>query len=438
MSKRLPVVVGIVALAAITWYLVGHRHPPPTDWIEASGVIEATEVDVGSLSGGRVQAVLVDEGDWVKPGQALAEIDPKDLEPQVTQASGALAAAKSKLAEAEAVLAGARLAAGNAREAYTKSTDLKGQFETAEARYAAARAARDQAKAALDLVRAGVRPEKIEQARAAVASAQANSENAQRELARLEKLLGQGAVSQQQVDLQRTARDAAKATLDAARAKLAEAEAGPRSEERRQAEAAYAQAQANVAAASRTLATARELYDDRLLLKQQLDAAEAQLRAAGQARAAATGQVESAGGALAAAEKRLRDARVVSPIAGVVTVKIRESGEVVAPNQAIVRLADLDHIWLRVYVPEAELDRVKLGQEAEVTTDAQPAKVYHGKVTEIAQQAEFTPKNVQTREQRQQLVFGVKVEVANPDDELKPGVSADARIKTGQRRGNAG
>jgi HlyD family secretion protein len=432
MSKRVGLILMVLAVVAVTSYLVARRPAAPRDWIEASGVIEATEVDVSSLTGGKLVRLLVNEGDWVKREEPLAEIDRRDIEPQVTQARGALAAAKGQLAQAEAVLAGAAAAAANAREAYRKSTELKGGYEAAQARYQAALAARDQAKATLDLVRAGVRSEEITQARAAVASAQASFENAQRELARLETLLAQGAVSRQQVDLQRTARDAASAALEGARARLAEAEAGARSEERRQAEAGFAQAQANLEAAARSLTTARELYGDKLALKQQLDAAEAQYRAAQQAQAAAAGQVENAGGALASAEKRLRDASVLSPIDGAVTIKVREAGETVGAGQAIVRLADLDHMWLRVYIPVTDLDRVKLGQEAEVRADANPSRPYRGRVTEIAQQAEFTPKNVQTREQREKLVFGVKVEVENPQHELKPGMPADARIRVGQ------
>ncbi len=90
-------------------------------------------------------------------------------------------------------------------------------------------------------------------------------------------------------------------------------------------------------------------------------------------------------------------------------------------------------MWMRVYVPITELDRVKLGQQAKITTDAALGKTYPGRVTEIAKQAEFTPKNVQTREQREKLVFGVKVEVENPNRELKPGLPADALIQTGPR-----
>ncbi len=429
--KKLIWVALAVGIVLVVIYLLARPRGSAKEWVEASGVIEATEVDVSALVAGRLATLLVKEGDPVKRGQVIAEIERQEFEAQLTSAGGALQAAEGELARVEASLVGAKLSAGNARTAYEKSTELKGRYEAGRAQYEAATAARDQAKARLELVRAGTRPEQLEQARAAAASAQAAWEDAQRELARLEKLLAEGAVSEQQVDRQRTAADTAAANHDAAQARLAEAEAGFRTEERRQAEAALAQAEANLAAGEWGLATAKELYGDRLELKQKLDLAEAEYRAAQQARAAAEGRVEAARGALAVAEKKLTDATVRAPITGVITLKIREAGEVVSPGQGIVRLADLDHMWLRVYVPETVIGRVKLGQQAEVTTDADPRQVHRGQVVEIAQEPEFTPKNVQTREQRAKLVFGVKIAVDNPARELKPGLPADARIRVG-------
>ena len=129
-----------------------------------------------------------------------------------------------------------------------------------------------------------------------------------------------------------------------------------------------------------------------------------------------------------AAEIQLGYTRVAAPFDGTATVKSAELGELVMPGTPIVRLAALDSVWLRVYVPEPELGRVKFGQAAEVTSDTYPGKRYPGRVTEISQEAEFTPKNVQTREERVKLVFGVKIEVDNPNHELKPGMPADAVI----------
>jgi multidrug resistance efflux pump len=435
MGKRLVIAAALVVVVAVIYARVRQR-PGAGEWVEGSGVIEATEVDVSPLVGGRLTEVLVREGDSVAEGQTLARIDSEGLQALLLQAQGALQAAEGDLARADATLAGAGLSRQNAQTTYEKRTELKGRYEESVARYQAAAAARDQAKAQLDLLQSGTRAERLRQASAALRSAEAGWDDARRELSRLEGLVAEGAVSQRQLDRQHSAAKAARAGRDAARARLAELEAGARTQEERQAEAALAQAEANVTAAARARATAQELYADRLGLKQRLDVAEAEHRAAQQARVAAEGRLASARGGLAAAEKQMREATVRAPIAGVVVLRIRESGENVAPGQAVVRLADLDHMWLRVYVPETELARVKLQQEAEVRIDADPRKVFRGRVAEIAQEAEFTPKNVQTVAQRVSLVFGVKVEVENPERELKPGMPADARIKAGPSEGD--
>ena len=118
-----------------------------------------------------------------------------------------------------------------------------------------------------------------------------------------------------------------------------------------------------------------------------------------------------------------------APFDGVVLVRQAELGEVVSPGTPIVTLADLDHIWLRVYVPETDLGKVRWGQAVDVRTDTYPGKVYRGRVSVIASEAEFTPKSVQTEKERVTLVYRVKVDVENPNHELKPGMPADAYIK---------
>jgi HlyD family secretion protein len=118
-----------------------------------------------------------------------------------------------------------------------------------------------------------------------------------------------------------------------------------------------------------------------------------------------------------------------APFSGVVLVRQAELGEVVSPGTPIVTLADLDHLWLRVYLPETELGKVRLGQEVDVRTDTYPDKIYHGHVSAIASNAEFTPKSVQTEQERVTLVYRIKVDVENPNYELKPGMPADAYIK---------
>ncbi len=131
-----------------------------------------------------------------------------------------------------------------------------------------------------------------------------------------------------------------------------------------------------------------------------------------------------------AIKKKIDDSFVVAPINGVITQKAIEEGEVVMPNASLFRISRLDKVHLIIYVSEEELARVKLGQDAKVYIDAEPKKAFSGKVIYISSIAEFTPKNVQTKEDRTKLVFGVKIEILNPEQTLKPGMPADAVIET--------
>lgn len=118
-----------------------------------------------------------------------------------------------------------------------------------------------------------------------------------------------------------------------------------------------------------------------------------------------------------------------APFAGVITVRQAELGEVVEPGSPVVTLADLDHIWLRAYIAETDLGRIHWGQAASVTTDTYPGKQYHGRISFISPDAEFTPKSVQTYQERVTLVYRIKIDIDNPNHELKPGMPADAHIE---------
>jgi HlyD family secretion protein len=123
--------------------------------------------------------------------------------------------------------------------------------------------------------------------------------------------------------------------------------------------------------------------------------------------------------------------KLYAPSSGVVTVRQAELGEVVAPGTPVVTLADLDHIWLRAYIAETDLGRIRWGQDATITTDTYPGKQYHGRISFIASNAEFTPKSVQTSQERVTLVYRIKIDIENPNRELKPGMPADAHIALG-------
>ena len=139
---------------------------------------------------------------------------------------------------------------------------------------------------------------------------------------------------------------------------------------------------------------------------------------------------------LTQAEQRLRlsrislsYARLLAPKAGVILVRQAELGEVVAPNTPVVTLGDLDHVWLRAYVAETDLGRIRWGQTAIIRTDTYPGKTYRGRISFISDKAEFTPKSVQTFKERVTLVYRIKIDVENPNHELKPGMPADAEIQ---------
>ena len=148
--------------------------------------------------------------------------------------------------------------------------------------------------------------------------------------------------------------------------------------------------------------------------------------------AAARAQAAQAEAALAAADASLANMVIRAPFAGVVTVRHREPGEIVGAGAAVLSLMDRDDRWVRIYVSEARIGAVHTGQAATITTDTFRGKTYPGEVVHISSEAEFTPKNVQTEEERVKLVYAVKVRVGgDPDFELKPGMPADVRLATG-------
>jgi len=145
--------------------------------------------------------------------------------------------------------------------------------------------------------------------------------------------------------------------------------------------------------------------------------------------AIARSSVQQAQEAIGMSRIRLGYTVLRAPKAGVVTVRQTELGEVVGPGTPVVTLADLDDVWLRAYVPETELGRVKWGQQATLTTDTYPGKQYRGQISFIASNAEFTPKSVETHKERVTLVYRIKIDVENKSRELKPGMPADAVIQ---------
>jgi HlyD family secretion protein len=164
-----------------------------------------------------------------------------------------------------------------------------------------------------------------------------------------------------------------------------------------------------------------KLYQESVISPQQMDTART-------AYDVADSQLKMSRAALRTSEVRLRDAVIYSTLNGIVLRKNIEAGETVVAGTSIFTVGDLENPWIKVYVKEDKLGLVKLGQTAQVMTDSYPGKKYEGTVAYISSEAEFTPKNVQTKEERVKLVFGVKVNVKNVNNELKPGMPADVKI----------
>jgi HlyD family secretion protein len=251
-----------------------------------------------------------------------------------------------------------------------------------------AEAERDQAVAQLRLLQAGARAEDIRQARAQAESAQADAQAADAEL--------QAAAA----DLQR---------FEA----LLQSNAGSR-KQRDDAATRHAVAAARVSAANERARAALEAV------------ARLQAGARPQEIAGARARVAAVEAQIAALRKSVADAELKSPVAGIVTAKLIDAGEMAAPRTPVVVVTDLDHAWANVYVDEPIVPRLRLGQKSTLVTDA--GQRIEGTITFISPKAEFTPRNVQTAEERSKLVYRIKVSVENRDGVLKPGMPVEAEL----------
>lgn len=238
------------------------------------------------------------------------------------------------------------------------------------------------------------------------------------------------------------------AALRVRQAELKLALAGARPQEVEAAQQALEAAKAELEQRQLDYARAETLYKQEVGPKQARDQAETNLRRAQanyqqaqeQYEEVREGtrkeQIEIAKAAAQQAREKLRLSRLNvdyttlrAPKAGVISVRQAELGEVVSPGTPVVTLADLENVWLRAYIAETDLGRVRWGQPAVVRTDTYPEKSYRGKISFISPRAEFTPKTVQTHKERVTLVYRIKIDVENPNHELKPGMPADAEIR---------
>ena len=338
MKKKFIVLVVVLALIALAFW--GNKYLNyPTDTNTFSGTIEGTEVPVQPELGGRIIDLLVREGQVIKTGDIIAELDD-------SQAKISLDSAKSQQTQAQA-----------------KLNDLLG----------------------------GARAEEIQRLKDVLTQANANAaglaKNLQFEENNLEsdqKLFEGGAIGKQVVDAQQNKRDTVKAQYEAAQASVN-----------------AAQASLDQAQAGNTQPTI-------------------------QAQRAA---VDITAQSVKAAELTINKLTIKSPANGQVLYQHVEQGQVVNPGTTLVTVLDPNDLWIKIYIPEARLNQVKVGGTANIMVDSYPDKKFKGQIQFVSDQAEFTPKNVQTKEERTTTVYAVKISVSEGKDQLKAGMPADVTLQ---------
>ncbi len=385
--KKLPIVILIAVVAAAIVWGVRFRGAPPDTRIRFSGNMEMTQVNIAFKVPGKLIERNFNEGDAVKKGAVVARLDPERVARERGREQQGVAVAESQL-----VLL--RTAIDQQRESLAAETQLR-QAEIA------------QAQAHLDQLLAGSRKQEIQQARAAVEEIKTEHERAAKDWQRAQGLYKNEDISTQERDRFKARFDATQASLDQAGQRLALVEEGPRKED-------VAAARAQVARAQAALRLA--------------ESARIELRRKEQEVTTRRAEIERARAQVSVLDSQVSDNAVLSPVDGVVLSKAAEPGEILAAGATVLTIADVEHPWLRGYISEQDLGRVKVGAKVRVTTDSFSGKVYDGRITFIASDAEFTPKQIQTAAERVKLVYRVKVEIPNPARELKLNMPADAEI----------
>jgi HlyD family secretion protein len=388
MKKRLIVILLIVvAGGAAVIYNMRDPSGKAGDRVVVSGNIELTEVNIAFKTAGRLIERNVDEGDTVKKGQIVARLDRDQLVAQRERESAGLASAEAQMAQAQ--------------------TSLEWQKQTLAADVEQKKADLSSSEARLSELENGSRPQEKLDAKASVDAAQSEVERSKRDWDRAQTLYKNDDISTAQYDQYRNKWESAEAALKSATEREALVLAGPRIEQ--------VKAQAAIVERSRGALKMAEANSLEMKRREQ----ELTTRRAEIARSKAS---------IALIDSQLADTIAASPVDGVVLVKSADVGEVLAAGTTVVTIGDIEHPWLRGYINETDLGRVKIGSKARVTTDSYKGKIYNGRVSFISSEAEFTPKQIQTQEERVKLVYRIKIEIDNPQHELKSNMPADAEI----------
>ncbi len=385
MKRIIPVVI---LLLAVGGYFAWSRMKVDDEGVlRLSGNIEFKKVDIAFKTAGKLVELAVDEGANVTQGKLIARLDHEQMSRMRERDSATVLSAESQLLQLQ--------------------TGIRYQKEMTKGETALRESEMRQAKAKLQELLDGARPQELSQARSALEDLRTLRAQAGKELDRAKQLIAKEDISQNQFDQYQTRFASLSAQVASAEQRLALLTEGPRKTDIEAARAAVA----------RTEAALKMTEAQRLeILRREEDLA------------ARRADISRAKSGVSVIDSQLDDTVAMAPIDGVVLVKSADPGEVLAAGTPIVTLGDIDHPWLRGYVPQSKLGQVKLGMPVAIHSDSYPGKTYRGKVSFIASEAEFTPKQIQTTEERVKLVYRIKVEVENPGRELKLNMPVDGVI----------
>jgi len=377
--KWYSVIVGLIILLGLIFTLwLFFKGDEVEGIMEASGQVRGTEIVLSSRLAGRIASLFVKEGQAVREGDLIAKISSREIQARIEQAKAQVEAHKNRLKEVKAAIKGINTSIEQAE------IGLKFIREDSFHRIHQANAA-------------------LQRAEADVQEAKSQWNLAKSDYERYVKLVEKGVVSRSEFEQAEASYKTSEAKLDAAR------------KAREEAKATLERAEVSTLKVKEKEKEYQGFLDERERMKATYEIAKNQL--------------DSANARVKEIEATFQDAAIHAPSGGTIINKLAEGGELVAEGTPIAILVDLSALYVKVYIPQKDIGKIRLGNPARIYADAFPDRFFEGEVSEISQKAEFTPKEVHMKEERTKLVFGVKVRIENPEGYLKPGMPVDVKIR---------
>ena len=390
MKKIVVIVIVLLLLGGCIFFFIKkdrEKKDVVVNYIETSGTLEVIETDCSFKIAGKIVELPILEGDSIKKGQFIGRLSSQSIDQEIAVQKSSIDTIKAQFPKIDIQI---------------NQTDISVKKEIENAKIKV-----DETYARYESIKSGSRDEEITRAEHLVDQTEHVLLNAKKNYERADNLYDKGAISQQDRDNIKTSYLSAFEENKQAKANLSLLKAGAKSEDIEASFQVYNQAVANYELTLAKNFELKKLEEDKKILASQLKNAEDGLKLL---------------------EVKRADHKLYSPVTGTVLRKVAEEGENVTAGGTVLTVGNLDEIYLRGYVAETDLAKVKLGQRCELRTDTYPDKIYNGKITYISDKAEFTPKNLTTKDDRVKLVYRIKISADNSSRDLKPGMIADAFI----------